>query len=38
LTDTKYRQRAQALRDDFARTNALDTIASAVEELAGARG
>jgi UDP:flavonoid glycosyltransferase YjiC (YdhE family) len=38
LTDTGYRQRAQALRDDFARTNALDAIASAVEEFAGAHG
>jgi UDP:flavonoid glycosyltransferase YjiC (YdhE family) len=38
LTDPSYRQRAQALRDDFARTNALDAIASAVEEFAGAHG
>jgi UDP:flavonoid glycosyltransferase YjiC (YdhE family) len=36
LTDPRYRQGAEALRDDFARTNALDTIALAVEELAGA--
>jgi UDP:flavonoid glycosyltransferase YjiC (YdhE family) len=36
LSDSRYRLRARALRDDFARTNALDAIASAVEELAGA--
>ena len=38
LSDTGYRRRAGALRDDFARTNALDAIASAVEEFAGAHG
>jgi len=38
LTDPGYRRRAQALRDDFARTNALDAIASAVEEFTGAHG
>jgi MGT family glycosyltransferase len=36
LTDSRYRHGARALRDDFARHNALDTIASAVEELVGA--
>jgi MGT family glycosyltransferase len=36
LADSRYRRGAQALRDDFGRYNALDAIASAVEELAGA--
>ncbi len=36
LTDRRYREGAQALRDDFARYNALDTIASIVEELVSA--
>jgi MGT family glycosyltransferase len=36
LTDRRYRDGARALRDDFARYNALDTIASIAEELVGA--
>jgi MGT family glycosyltransferase len=35
LTDSRYRGSARALRDDFARYNALDTIASVVEDLVG---
>jgi MGT family glycosyltransferase len=37
LTDRRYRDGARALRDDFARYNALDTIAAVVEDLVGAR-
>jgi MGT family glycosyltransferase len=33
LTDPQYRQNAQALRDDFARHDALDTIAKLVEDI-----
>jgi MGT family glycosyltransferase len=37
LTDPQYRRNAHALRDDFARCNALDRIAELVEEIVGAR-
>jgi MGT family glycosyltransferase len=36
LTDPRYRRNAQALRDDFARHNALDRIAALVEDIVGA--
>ena len=38
LTRPQYRQRAQAIRDDFARHNALDRIAELLDALTGDQG